>query len=243
MTCGDGRDSRGDAGFTLFEALVAVALTGLVLAMLGTVTARWLPSWNFGFKRLQQADIVGLALERIVADLAAAEFLSLDRQSQRASFDGGPTSVIFIRSSLGPNAVEGLEIIRLAEEDDGDGTALVRSRAPFTLLGPEGDAQSGIVFADRIKLLRAPLRVSFSYADEGGRWRETWRKVPVLPSAIRITVEDSGSDRSPLFSTVASPRVSAAAVCAGANSPWGCVEELARNGEVRIDADPRDSRR
>src|SRR5207237_2998473 len=63
----------GVGGFTLLEALVAVALMGVLLATLATVTAQWMPRWKAGFDRVERADLLGLGLDRIVADLAAAE--------------------------------------------------------------------------------------------------------------------------------------------------------------------------
>jgi general secretion pathway protein J len=231
------------AGFTLFEALIAVALMGLVLGMLATVTSRWLPNWNFGFARLQRADVVGLGLERLVADLVGAEFLSLFRKSQRASFDGTPTSVVFVRSALGPNAVEGLEIIKLAEQPDGDGFALVRSRAPFALLASDAGEPAEIAFADKVTLLRAPYRVTFAFADATLEWRDLWRDVPSLPSAVRISIFDETKGKDPLVSAIAYLHVNAAAVCTRATSTWACVDELARTGSVRDDAGQQEPKR
>ena len=67
-------DARhGEQGFSLIETLVALALTGLVLSALATITAQWLPNWNRGFDRIQQSELVGISMRRIAADLAAAE--------------------------------------------------------------------------------------------------------------------------------------------------------------------------
>jgi|GEM_PF-4615746 len=57
----------GEDGFTLIEALVALALTGLILSALATLTAQWLPSWNRGFERIQQSELISLAMQRIAA--------------------------------------------------------------------------------------------------------------------------------------------------------------------------------
>jgi len=235
--------TRGSRGFTLVEALVAVALMGLVLAMLGTVTARWLPSWNRGFARLQRADTVGLVVERIAADLVGAEFLSLDRTSQRATFDGTSSSVVLVRSTLGPNAVEGVEIVKIAEEPDGDGYVLVRSHAPLALHGKADGDLSAIAFTDRVTLLRSPYRVSFAFADAMLAWRDLWRDATILPRAVRITIEDSSKSKGPFTSVIALLHVSTAAACASAISAWGCVEELARSGSVPIDAGAPEQRR
>ena len=66
---------RRRRGFTLIEALFATALMGAILAALATVTAQWLPNWNRGFARVQRNELLALGLERLVADLAAAEFV------------------------------------------------------------------------------------------------------------------------------------------------------------------------
>jgi general secretion pathway protein J len=237
------RAARGERGFTLFEALVAVALTGLLLAMLGTVTAQWLPTWNYGFARLQRADLVALAAERIAADLASAEFLSLDPTSQRAFFDGAASSVVLVRSALGPNAADGLEIIRIAEEEEEKGFALVRSRAPFALLGPRDGGSSGIAFGDKITLLRSPFRVSFAFADATREWRDLWQGMPVLPSAVRITIADATKSKTPYAVTTASLHMSAAAVCTRTPLAFGCMEELTRRGIVSVPTEAERQRR
>src|ERR1700675_3174420 len=108
----------GEDGFTLLEALIAVALMSMLLAMLATVTAQWMPAWKAGFDRVQGADLLGLGLDRIVADLAAAEFVSPGGENARPLFEGTASSVTFVRSAIGPNASAGLEIVRLAETDD-----------------------------------------------------------------------------------------------------------------------------
>src|SRR5437868_4533829 len=120
----------GIAGFTLVEALMATALMGAILAALATVTAQWLPNWNRGFARVQRNEQLGLGVERLVADLAAAEFVSIGRLTKEPYFDGAELAVTFVRSALGPNARGGLEIVRIAEVGGERGLALVRTRAP-----------------------------------------------------------------------------------------------------------------
>ena len=69
----------GERGFTLIETIVALALTGLVLSALASITAQWLPNWNRGIDRIQRSELMGIALQRIGADLAAAENVPADR--------------------------------------------------------------------------------------------------------------------------------------------------------------------
>lgn len=212
-------------GFTLFEAVVAVALTGLVLAVLATVTAQWLPNWRTGFARAQRTDLLGLGLDRIVADLSAAEFISLGGAVDKPLFEGSPTSVVFVRSALGPNRPAGLEIVRLANDENG----LVRARAAFTpTAGVAADAGQ-FEFSDAIIVVREPLRISFAFAGRDRAWRETWSDAKLLPAAIRVTVRNSATDEILAASTATNLHVNAPAECVRANSPYGCIDQLERS--------------
>src|SRR5437868_14540489 len=88
----------GEEGFSLIEALVALALTGLVLSALATITAQWLPNWNRGIDRIQRSELVGIAMQRIAADLAAAEFVPASRDRRKPLFEGTAFAVTFIRT-------------------------------------------------------------------------------------------------------------------------------------------------
>ena len=69
------RNRKGVAGFSLLEALVALALTGMILSSLAMITAQWLPNWNRGFARVQGSETLALGLDRLISDMAAAEFV------------------------------------------------------------------------------------------------------------------------------------------------------------------------
>src|SRR6202021_4190607 len=92
----------GEAGFTLIEALAALALTGLVLSALANITSQWLPNWNRGIERIQRSEAIGLALQRIGADLAAAEYVPASREQRKPHFDGSELSAMFVRAASGP---------------------------------------------------------------------------------------------------------------------------------------------
>lgn len=180
---------RSDEGFTLFEALVALALMGLIMGALTSVTSQWLPSWNRGIIRAQRSEEVAVALDRLAADLSAAEYVT--RMDDAPLFRGGEQSVTFVRSVLGPNSRPGLEIVRISEINDKGATALVRMRAPFFLLSPGDPRADQIQFADPVVLLRLPYRVSFAYADTDGNWGSRWLNSGELPAAVRFDVRDA----------------------------------------------------
>lgn len=183
------QECRAEQGFTLFEALVAVALMGLILGTLATVTSQWLPSWNRGVARAQRNEQVAIALDRLAADLSAADYVARGPDNMPL-FWGTEQAIMFVRSALGPNGNPGLEIVRIAETNSDRGPALVRTRAPFVLL-PAGDSQADLVrFGDPVMLLRAPFRIAFAYADVDGKWIKRWRGSGELPASVRFDVSD-----------------------------------------------------
>jgi general secretion pathway protein J len=216
----------GQDGFTLFEALIAVALMGLILSILATVTAQWVPNWRSGFGRLQTADLAGLALDRLTADLAAAEYVAPIGQI-KPLFIGSATEVTFVRSPIGPRptrgpAPTGLEIIRYAESADQGG--LVRSRVPFTPLTAAAASTPDFEFSDASLLMRRPLKVSFGFAGRDRIWNESWVDQIALPSAIRITLRNAASDEILAVSTATLVHINAPAACAKGAASEPCAD-------------------
>ncbi len=194
----------GEAGFTLIEALVALALTGLVLSALANITSQWMPNWNRGMDRIQRSEAIGLALERIGADLAAAEYVSANREQRQPLFDGSELSVMFVRTALGPNARPGLDVVRIGETTDQREFITVRSRAPFGPLPQAASLSEQIQFGDPVALFRAPFRLSFSYAGRDRVWKSSWHNADRLPAQVMLTVRDAATERVLSVSTVTS---------------------------------------
>ena len=208
-----------EAGFTLLEVLLATLLMTVILAALATVTAQWLPNWNRGIARVQRAERLATGLERIVADLSVAEQLPMNGDNRNPLFDGSELSVTFVRTALGPSVRPGLEIVRLVEKADAQGLALVRERTSFAPMASDGH----IRFADQVVLLRAPFRVTFSYAGPDQVWQPTWRGQPQLPERIRIAVRDGTTGQVLAVSGAVLPHITAPAECARAKNAGACV--------------------
>src|SRR5262245_57060052 len=75
------------AGFTLIEALLATLLMAMIMGALAQVTSQWLRNWNRGFARIQSEDLLAVGLDRLVADLAAAEIVA-GNATTMPMFDG-----------------------------------------------------------------------------------------------------------------------------------------------------------
>jgi general secretion pathway protein J len=193
--------SSHNAGFTLIEALFATLLMALILGTLATVTAQWLPNWDRGYLRLHRAESLDAGLDRLVADLAAAEYVTNGEGDAPPLFNGAELSVTLVRTTLGPNTVTGLEVVQIAEASDDRGPALVRRTAPFVPAPGQGGDAGRFLFSNPVVLLRAPYRVSFSYAGGDRVWHDTWRGEPMLPRAVRVRVRDAANSQTLAVST------------------------------------------
>ena len=197
---------RGEGGFTLIEALVALALTGLVLSALANLTAQWLPNWNRGLDRIQRSEMVGITLQRLADDLADALPVPASASDMGPFFSGSEQSITFVRTALGPNAGPELDVVHLGETNDKAGLATVRSRTQFRPMPPNVSASNQFHFREPVVLLRSPYRLTFAYAgDDDEEWQSSWRDPSKLPSRIKLTVRDSSNGRA--ISTVTSIHV------------------------------------
>ena len=70
-------------------------------------------------------------------------------------------------------------------------------------------------FTDPVVLLRAPYRLSFSYAGTDRNWREDWREQIQLPKAIKLTVHDAATQRTLSISTATLVHVEVPVECIG----------------------------
>jgi general secretion pathway protein J len=224
---------EGQCGFTLIEMLAALALTGLVLSALAILTAQWLPNWNRGFDRIQQSELIGISMQRIVADLAAAEFVPANRASKKPLFEGTALAVTFVRTALGPNLGSGLDVVRLSETTDQGRVVTVRSRAPFAPL-PSGVSSltAQIRVSDPVVLLRPPLRISFAYAGPDRTFRDDWLDMDALPTAIMLTLRDATSERVLAVSTVAPVHVNAPARSGKSGGPSEDVNDAKDDSKI-----------
>jgi general secretion pathway protein J len=221
------------AGFTMVEALVALLLMGMIMASLATITAQWLPSWNRGFARVESAERLSLMLDRLAGDLAAAEFVTLNRNNPRPLFEGTELGVTFVRSAIGPNARGGLDVVQIAETADRLGPVLLRGRTPFVPV----DKVAG-PFADPVVLLRPPYRITFAYAGADREWRGAWSGARELPSAVRFTIRDGVSDRTLAASTATVIHTQLPALCASSDDERRCGRNGTRKGKPPASGEP-----
>jgi len=145
----------------------------LVLSALANLTAQWLPNWNRGLERIQRSGLIGIALQRIGADLRRRIRFS-QRGERRPIFDGSELSVTFVRSALGPNAGTGLDVVRVGIET----TEQRASSRPFphaVSAVPLGSSLAEQLIREPVLLLRSPFRC-LSYAGQDRVWKGSWHE-------------------------------------------------------------------
>lgn len=210
-----------EAGFTLLEALAGVAVMAAILSGLAVIAGQWLPHWRHGFLALQNADLIGLSLDRIEADVASAEYARLDGGQGAPLFRGEAGGVTFVRQAIGPGATPRLEIVRIGETKTQQGLEVERSRAAFAP-GAIG------AFRDATTLLRPPFRLGFAYAGPDGRWASAWSGA-LLPRAVRLTVQsESGAvvaSTAFLLKVTAAPEIAAQAQPVDPGNPAGAAPQ------------------
>jgi general secretion pathway protein J len=214
----------GEAGFTLVEMLIATVLMVFILTALVTVTAQWLPNWNHGMARMDRDERFAFGLNRMVEDLAVAEFVPANTAVKIPYFDGSELSVSFVRTAIGPSTRPGLEFVRFQEVADVSGPALVRSRAAFVPM----DAYAQVRFADPVVLIRSPYRVMFAYAGADDTWQSAWHGGGELPKRVRITVRDGVTQQKLAVSTAALVHVDAPAECVREKNVEQCLKQIAQ---------------
>jgi general secretion pathway protein J len=230
--------NRGIAGFTLFEALVSVALMGALIASLSAVAGQWLPNWHRGFGRVQRLETLDIGLQRLAADLEGAEFVAPSSASKGPFFVGDQKQVMFVRVANAPGTTPHLEFVRIAETVDERGFALVRSHAPFKPLDPARPLEAQLYFADPVVLIRAPFRVSFAFAGADRLWRGSWQEPVQLPAAARIQVRDAPTDRVLAMSTATLLHMDVPVECITQKSVQQCIEGMREEAPTQGPAPP-----
>ncbi|MCW5750917.1 MAG: prepilin-type N-terminal cleavage/methylation domain-containing protein [Alphaproteobacteria bacterium] len=193
---------RRSRGFTLLEALVAIALLALLAGLLtgalrfGLVSTRQVEARIAGLEDLRAAQHF---LRRQIE--AAVPLIVNDETRGEVAFRGGPGRLDLVAEMYGRDGMPGLWYLRIAVQESETGSRLIvlrqpitREREPFRFL-PDADAAP-------LALVHAPLAISYH---DGRRWLESWPRSDTLPRLVRIRAGDG--DRADWPDLLAVPRL------------------------------------
>lgn len=187
------RGRGGPEGFTLLETVVALALLGVMLAMLFGGLRTGARAWEAGSDRGDRADQVLLAASFVRKELTATFPWRLkDPLVTKLAFRGSPDTLRFV--SMRPASLDGggLAFVSFAFEPERGGGAgrLVMRRVPAAY---DATDFSALDSAEAFPLLEGVSAARFSYygAENDATapsWSEKWESPQRIPSHVRIEV-------------------------------------------------------
>ena len=195
---------RREAGFTLLELVIALAIVGALLVIAFGGLRVGLAAWTQGEDRAeahQHLRGIAVILERALATAHPYRAPLGASPEPTLLFRGTETRVEFVTQS--PPAPGSIPIaftaVVIGMESD-EATALVVRQRPLPNRDP---------FTEAVEALRDPSVSSlrFRYLNDDGAWRDTWdaEAENAMPRAVEITVASTWAGRAETFGPLTIP--------------------------------------
>lgn len=192
------------AGFTLIEALAALAVGSVIIMATAALIHDVARHFDRGTRGAQEAERVMLAVERLAQDFNSARFVGwITEGGPAVAFTGEPATrdrpakVMFVGNAGIMAGPQGEEVVALTVEPAGEVTRLVRRRAAWA--GPRTRFED-ISPQDAVVLVEGALDITFAFgrvASSGAlEWSDNWIGQSTLPRFVRLILRDraTGSD-------------------------------------------------
>jgi general secretion pathway protein J len=216
----------GIRGFTLIEALAALAIVSAVLIATAALIHNVAFNFDRGAGRADNAEHLLLAVERLAGDFGSVRPVRQAASGANAAvaFIGGPAQIRFVAAGGVAAGPQGEEVIGLAVEDNDGTSRLVRRRAAW--LGPQTPFQT-LTLQDPVPLIEGRVDIGFAFArvaaDGVATWSETWNAQPLLPRLVRLSVRDRASGAELVPGAEFLLHADAPFDCASASSEAACL--------------------
>ena len=188
-----------DAGFTLIELIVALAILALLVSMLPGAFAVAQRAWDT-VRRIERLDADQAARTFVEQRLVEALPVLVTDPSgaQQSGFRGEARGVTFVSPAASGPAGGGIYRYRLTAESSGGADALVLRQTPISAVALPASGGTSRILVDGLANLR------FRYfgrtdEDQDRRWHDSWPDGDRLPELVEIADanETLERDRSP----------------------------------------------
>ena len=222
------------AGFTLVEALAALAVAAVILVATAALMRNVVLHFDRGTRGVDEAERVLLAVERLSGDFGSARFVARMSETgpavafmaERARGEK-PARVVFVGARSVASGPQGDEVVVLTVERDGDVTRLLRRRAGWG--GPRA-AFEDVAAQDAVVLLEGRFDINFAFArlmpDGALGWSNEWLDEQLLPRFVRLILRDRATGADLLGEADFIIRANAPASCARSDAVVSCLTAL-----------------
>jgi general secretion pathway protein J len=216
-------------GFTLVEALAALAITAVIIVAIGGLIKNVAGYFDRGTRGVSEAERLLLATDRLAADFSSTRYaLQKNGDKFAVAFAGGPTKVAFVSAAGVGVDPQREELVTLTVDGADDMTRLVRRSAAW--LEPGGQIED-LTPADPVVLIGGRLAIGFAFGrrspDGTLTWSESWSGEPVLPRFVRLTLRSLSTGADLLSGVEFVVRSDAPSACAQGDAATGCLAGVA----------------
>lgn len=225
------RSAQQRDGFTLIEALAALAISSVIIVTTVTLIHTVAGNFDRGTRGVDAADGLTLALQRLASDFSAARYTVWTTQTGLAvafkgerTDDQKPGQIIFVTERRNESELPTDEVVSLTIEQAGETTRLVRRRAAWT--GPNMQIDH-VSPQDAVVLLDGDLNISFLFGGltPGGGlvWSTAWTDTTRLPRFVRLVLRDRSTGANPVGEADFIIRADAPLACGRSDAGTDCL--------------------
>ncbi|MGQ0486251.1 MAG: PulJ/GspJ family protein [Hyphomicrobiales bacterium] len=212
-------DAR-DAGFTLLEILVGLAISSLIMVGLTAAMQTIDRGWNRTTESVGRQGTLATGFHVLAGDIARIERATAGEAGEPGFlFAGTASEAVYVLAERPGNNRAGLYWVRLQVRERDGATELVRMRAPF-VSGRQN--VSTLAWADEVILMRGNIAVEMTYRSpraELPNWSASWPAGNRLPEQIKIEITDRQTGLWLAPAMVLALEIDAEAACFTADSP------------------------
>jgi len=226
------RVHAGCDGFTLVEALAALAIASVIIMASAALVHNVALFFDRGTRGVSEAEGLMLAVGRLASDFGSARFgwrrtedgVAAAFAAEQAGSER-PASVVFVgagRAASGARADD--DLISLRIEEDGEVRRLVRRRATWP--GPRARFED-VTLQDPVVLIEGRLDISFVFGrvtpDGALAWYASWVGERALPRYVRLILRDRVTGADLLGEADFVVHADAPAACGRADAALACL--------------------